>query len=433
MRHKDNLVAFIDYLGNCVQWLILSVITGIAGGAVGVTFYKALALAGQLCEQDPRLIWCLPVFGLLITFLYQKSSMLTNRGTNGIFEAVRAGHKVHFRLTWLVYVCTFLTHLGGGSAGREGAALQIGGSIGNTLARMAKMPPRSVRILTMCGMSAMFSTLFNTPLTAAIFCMEIIDVGVLPYAAMLPCLCSAMVAYYMAGQSGIHPHFYHLPNAPQELLLSDLLGVLMLGLACGLCSILLCETMHKSGHILKKRIKSPYLRIFAAGCVVIMLTLLVGSTDYNGAGMELAERAIHGDKLFAGAFLLKLLFTAITMGAGYQGGEIVPTLCIGATLGSVLGGLLGLDPGFAAALGMIGVFCGAVNCPLASIMLSIEFFGSSHILYFALICAVSYLISGRFSLYTAQKIVFSKLWMDDWAETHDLLEEREPEIETPYY
>lgn len=161
--------------------------------------------------------------------------------------------------------------------------------------------------------------------------------------------------------------------------------------------------------IYKRFFPNPYLRVIVGALLVLLLTTLVGNFDYNGAGMELAAHAIEGKAVAPAAFLLKLLFTALTLGAGFRGGEIVPTLCIGATFGSAVGGLLGLDPGFAAALGMIAVFCGAVNCPIASLALSVEFFGSEGLLYFAIAVAVGYMLSGRYSLYAAQKLVYSKL------------------------
>jgi H+/Cl- antiporter ClcA len=166
--------------------------------------------------------------------------------------------------------------------------------------------------------------------------------------------------------------------------------------------------MKESGKLFKRLFKNEYIRIMAGGILIIILTLICGTKDYNGAGMDVIERAISGQAV-AYAFILKIIFTAITIETGYKGGEIVPTFFIGATFGCVAGGMLGLDMGFSAAVGMAAMFCGVVNCPVASIMLSIEVFGSGGIGFFALACAISYMLSGYFGLYSTQKIVFSKL------------------------
>jgi H+/Cl- antiporter ClcA len=172
-------------------------------------------------------------------------------------------------------------------------------------------------------------------------------------------------------------------------------------------AVLFCWVMHKTPAVYGRITQNPYLRVALGGVVVVVLSLLVGR-DYNGAGMNIIEKALNGDaKPYA--FLLKILLTAITLGAGFKGGEIVPTFFVGATFGCAFGGLLGLDPGFAAAIGLVALFCGMVNCPLAALVLSIELFGSGSLLLFALACAVSYLLSGYYSLYSGQRVVYSKL------------------------
>lgn len=394
-----------DYL----KWFMLAILTGTACGLIGTVFHHAIELATELRLTHKGLLFLLPLLGIVIAFAYEKCAMTNHAGTNGIFEAVRNGEKVPLRLAPLIFLGTVLTHLGGGSAGREGAALQMGGSLGGTIARMLRLDAKESRVLMMCGMSAVFSALFKTPLTAAVFCLEVIDVGVFQFGALFPCMVSSLMAYQVALLSNPSSAEYFVPGAVMGFSLQTALPVLILGAVAGLMSIVECEVLHAAGKLFKSRFKNPYLRIAAGGVVVVLLTLLCQTGDYNGAGMALAERSIAGEKAFAFAFLLKLLFTAITLGCGFRGGEIVPTLCIGATLGSVMGGFLGLDIGFAAAVGMIAVFCGAVNCPVSSILLSVEFFGSGSILYFALACAVSYLVSGKYSLYASQKLICSKM------------------------
>ena len=411
---KAYLVRLRLYSMTFFKWLVIALSVGAVSAVVGVAFSWVLVWVTQLRTDNAWLLFLLPVIGIIITFFYQKTGMWENQGTNGVFTAVREGTGVPFRLTPLIFISTALTHLGGGSAGREGAALQMGGSIGATAARLFKLDNYELRICMICGMSAVFSALFGTPVTAALFCIEVINVGVFHYSTLVPALCSALTAYRLAVAMGREPIIYALPNAPATFNFDMGTRTIILGAMCAAVSVLLCMGMHASSKIYKKLIPRPYLRGVVGGVLIIILTLAVhkifGNYDYNGAGMELAVKAMSGEKIFPAAFLLKLIFTMITLGAGFRGGEIVPTLCIGASFGSVAGAFLGLDPAFGAALGLVGVFCGAVNCPIASIFLSIEFFGSDYLLYFAVICAVSNMLSGRFSLYSAQHFVVSKLF-----------------------
>ena len=183
----------------------------------------------------------------------------------------------------------------------------------------------------------------------------------------------------------------------------------LLAVLCALVSILFCVTMHQSERLLGKKVPNPFLRAALGGAALIALTLLGGTRDYNGAGVDVITRALERGEAAPEAFALKLLFTALTLSCGFRGGEVVPAFFIGSTFGCAAGPLLGLDPGFAAAVGLVGVFCGAVNCPLASIILSVELFGSGEILYFAVACCVSYMLSGYTGLYSSQKIMYSKL------------------------
>ena len=344
--------------------------------------------------------------GLLIAAIYRLTKM-ENKNTNAIIDAIHFGDKVPLLLVPAIYLSTVITHLFGGSAGREGAALQIGGSLGCYVGQLFHLDEKDMRIATLCGMSAVFSALFGTPLTATIFALEVISVGVFYYSALVPCIVASLAALAISNAFGIAPtHFtFALTAAPRLLLLR----VAALAAVCSLMSILFCVTMHGTERLFAGRIQNPWLRIAAGGAIVVVLTLLVGTGDYNGAGMDVITRAIEGGQAAPDAFFWKLLFTAVTIGSGFKGGEVVPTFFIGATLGCVLGGLLGIPAGFAAALGLVCVFCGAVNCPIASIVLSIELFGAGQLVYFALACGIAYMLSGYFGLYSSQKILYSKL------------------------
>lgn len=388
-------------------WLVMAAIVGAVCGVAGGAFHYAIDGATILREAQPWLLYLLPVAGLVIVWTYRAWGMENDSGTNQIIASVRSGERPPLKLAPLIFLGSVLTHLCGGSAGREGAALQIGGSLASGVGHLFKLSERSMNMIVMCGMSGLFSALFGTPLTAAVFSMEVVSIGIFHYSALFPGLLSAYVATGITRLMGIEPEAYHLLGAP-ELGWLPMVQVGVLGIVCALLSILFCVLMHQSANLYKKLFPNQYLRVVVGGVLVILLTLLVGNRDYNGAGGHIIEQAVEGQAV-PWAFVLKMIFTALTLGAGYRGGEIVPTFFVGATFGCAFAPLLGLHPAFGAAICMIALFCGVVNCPLASVLLSVELFGSEAILYFALACALSYMVSGKFSLYSSQKIVYSKL------------------------
>ena len=403
---KNNCKSAGKYLLTFLKWFALAAVTGAVGGAVGALFHLSVEYVTGVRKAHSWIVFLLPVGGLVIAGLYKLSGK-KDIGTNEILDAVRSPQGVPVLLAPLIFVSTVITHLFGGSAGREGAALQLGGSIAGLIGKISRLDEKDMHIKTMCGMSAVFSALFGTPLTATIFALEVISVGVFYYSALVPCIVASLAALAISNAFGIAPtHFTFALTAVPKLLL---LRVAALAAVCSLMSILFCVTMHGTERLFAGRIQNPWLRIAAGGAIVVVLTLLVDTGDYNGAGMDVITRAIEGGQAAPDAFFWKLLFTAVTIGSGFKGGEVVPTFFIGATLGCVLGGLLGIPAGFAAALGLVCVFCGAVNCPIASIVLSIELFGAGQLVYFALACGIAYMLSGYFGLYSSQKILYSKL------------------------
>lgn len=256
-------------------------------------------------------------------------------------------------------------------------------------------------------MAAFFSALFGTPLTAAVFAIAVVSVDAFYHAALLPALVGALEAYGVSLLLGVAPTQFAV-EAPAPAL-GLLLRTAALAVLCGLLSVVFCAVIHLAEHQLSGRLPNPWLRAFAGGCIVLVLTFLCGTTDYNGAGMGVIAAAVEQGTVRPAAFLWKLIFTAVTLGAGFKGGEVVPSFFVGAAFGCAAGPLLGLPPGFAAALGMVSVFCGATNCPLASIALAVELFGSEGLLYFALACCVSFVLSGYGGLYSSQTILHSKL------------------------
>jgi H+/Cl- antiporter ClcA len=306
----------------------------------------------------------------------------------------------------LIFISTLITHLFGGSAGREGAALQMGGSIGNTLGKLFRFDEKDKHVMIMCGMSAAFSALFGTPMAAAIFSMEMISVGIMYYIALVPCVISSLVAHGIASYFGITNELFLIDEIPAFGILSSI-KVSILAILCALVSILFCVVLHQSEALYKRFFKNPYLRAVVGGVLVVLLTLLVGNQNYNGTGITIINQCINGT-VRPEAFLLKILFTALTLGAGYKGGEIVPSFFTGAAFGCLFGNLLGFSPTLCAAVGMTSVFCGVTNCPITSLLISFELFGYDGMPYFLLSVAFSYMLSGYFGLYRSQKIIYSK-------------------------
>jgi len=390
-----------------LKWMLFACIIGIVVGGVTIAFYCCFQWATKAQESYDWLLYLLPAGGLFIVFIYKISGLHQDKGTNFVLIAVRENAGMALRTAPLVYISTLVTHLFGGSSGREGAILQIGGSISSFIGRKMHLDEKDSRIITMCGMSTAFSALFGTPLTAAVFSMEMISVGIMYYSAIVPCVLSAIVGVFLARLCGIEATTFAIAGIP-EITVPVLLEVIALGILCAMLSIMFCRLMHLSPKFYRRFFPNPYLRAAAGGAVVIGLTLLVGSRDYNGAGGDIIAGALQGSAR-PEAFLLKIVFTMVTLGAGFKGGEIVPVFFTGATFGCVIAPLIGLNASFGAAIGLVSVFCGVTNCPMTSLLLALELFGGEQLPLFALSCAVSYMLSGYYSLYTEQKIVYSKL------------------------
>ncbi len=389
-----------------VKWSIISIFIGVILGFVGTAFHFLTDYVIELNNHFSWMIFILPILGLLIVFIYKIAKMENDAGTNVVFNAIHDNKKITIKTAPLIFIGTILTHLGGGSSGREGAALQIGASISTSFAKLFRLDQKDIKILTMCGMSAGFAAIFGTPITAAIFAMEVFSVGVMYYAALLPCTISAFVGFSIASLFGIKPPFYNLINVP-DFNVINILRVGLLGIVCALLGIVFCLSIKYSSRYFKKYISNSYIRVVVGGIVIIVLTFLVGTKDYNCVGMGVISEAMNGNAS-SFAFILKIVFTAITLGAGFKGGEIVPVFFVGATFGNVFGNLIGLSPSFGAGLGLTALFCSVTNCPLTSIMLVVELFGVNGLPMFIIIIAVSYMMSGYYGLYSSQKIMYSK-------------------------
>ena len=388
------------------KWVIFSILVGLVVGLCGTAFCYGLIGATNIRLAHPWLIFLLPVGGLVIVGLYHILQNEKDTGTNLVISAIHSGDKLPFKMAPLIFISTIITHLFGGSAGREGAALQMGGSLGNSIGKLFRFDDKDRNVMIMCGMSAAFSALFGTPMAAAIFSMEMISVGVMYYNALVPCVISSLVAHDVADYFGVTNEFFLIESIP-KFGLKTAIEISILAALCALVSILFCVSIHGTERLYKKFFKNPFIRVFAGGVFVIIATLLVGNQTYNGTGMNIIAQCIEGT-VKPETFILKILFTALTLSAGYKGGEIVPSFCTGAAFGCLFGNLLGFSPTLCTAVGMTSVFCGVTNCPISSLLISFELFGYDGMPYFLLAISFSYMMSGYFGLYQSQRIVYSK-------------------------
>lgn len=393
------------YLYTFCRFTVASIVVGLVVGGAATVFGHLLRAAAGFREARPYMLWLLPFSGLLIVFFYHITDTRTSRGTNLVIEAVRSEDRIPAKMAPLIFISTAITHLFGGSAGREGAALQLGGSLGHIIGDIFHTRESKKHILVMCGMSAGFSALFGTPVAATIFALELANIGVMCYSALVPCTIASIIAYFIAQYSGLPAERFHIEDIPFTPSVTT--AVIILGVLCAGLSVLFCFTLEHASHLARRFIPNAYLRIFAGGTLVVAMTYLFHTRDYLGAGMNIIEQALEGT-VAPEAFILKLLFTAATLSFGFKGGEIIPTLFVGATFGCTVSGLLGLEPHAAAAIGMIAMFCGVTNSPLTALLLACEVFGFVSPAMFLLAISVSYMLSGYYSLYSSQKIVHSK-------------------------
>lgn len=379
---------------------------GIPAGFIASIFAIAIARVTEFRGEHPYVLFLLPFGAVLLAFLYKRYSH--GGTTDTVIEAAQNDRDVPGSMAPLIFFSTVLSHFLGASVGREGAALQLGGSIGNWIGSRLHINSEARRILVMAGMSAAFSALFGTPLAAAVLAMEVSTIGVLHYEALVPCVVAALPAYYISLYLGVEQHPWTVSNIP-EFTVSHALLTVVLAILSGLLSILFVAALHRIPQLASRYLKNLYLRSAVMACVLLAMTFLVGSQEYNGSGTDIITACLRGTSPASFAFLFKILFTAVSIAACFKGGEIIPALFIGATFGAWLGPVLGLPMGISAAVAMGCMFCGVTNCPLASLLLCFEMFGFTGRPFYLLCIAVAYVFSGNYGLYNSQKILFSKL------------------------
>lgn len=405
MEHPSSANALKNNIIYFVRWTIISLIMGGICGLIGVAFGGGVEHAGEFFFSHDFMLYLIPAAGLAVVFVQQVFGELESGGTNLILEAISSDKKIHPKMLPCIVLSTLLSQLFGASVGKEGAALQIGGCLGTILGDFFHLDERDKKVLIMTGMSGCFAAVFGTPLAASMFGMEVISIGVAYYAALVPCVFAAFIGAKVSRLLGLAGEHYTILQIPDFNLRTGVI-IVILGAMAAVASIFFCVMLHEAQHRLKAWIKNPYLRILFGSCVFIPLVLIFGR-DYCSSGFNLIEAAMEGNGRYE-AFFLKILFTAVALGAGFKGGEIVPTLAVGASFGCAFGNLIGFAPSLSAACGLLALFVGVTNCPIATLFLGFELFGVEAMPFFALVVAVSFTLSGYYGLYSSQKFTYSK-------------------------
>ena len=405
IRHYRKSVQ--ESLQALLKWTVLAVCTGTMCGGIGTVFHLAVEYATAWRSGHVVLLWLLPVAGFAIVALY-KATGCEGVGTNNVLQAVQDGKSVTPWLVPAIFFGTVLTHLCGGSSGREGAALQMGGSIGWNVGKALHLNDHDCRTATVCGMAAFFAALFGTPLAATLFAMMVVDVGLVFTVAFVPGFLAALIAYGISMGLGIEPTRFTVQAFP-ALNIENTLRTAFLAMCCAVVAVVFCRVLHIFEHTMPKLLPNVWLRAAVGGAAVVAVSYLMGVGRYNGAGMDVIAAAVEQGQALPWDFVCKMLLTALTLSVGFKGGEVVPSFFVGATFGCVVGPLLGLPAGFAAAVGMVCVFCSATNTLIPSVLMAFELFGGSGLELMALACGLSYMLSGYHSLYSSQTFVTSKL------------------------
>ncbi|MFA6084850.1 voltage-gated chloride channel family protein [Mucilaginibacter sp.] len=434
---KISLKEHYGIFKHLIRWTLLVAPIAVAIGSMVAFFLWLLGAAIHFRFTHYWLLFLLPAAGVLIHFIYQSVGKSSEKGNNLIMEQIHeAGGGVPKRMAPIILITTVITHFFGGSAGREGTAVQIGGSIAAMFGSWFKLKGVDMRMILTAGVAAGFGAVFGTPLTGAIFAMEVLTIGRIQYEALIPALIAAIIGDATVAAWGVNHVHYHIAQFAQApFLVSNFLhtDVLLLGKVIiasaffGLASFIFAGMVHEIKAFCGKVFSHKWMIPVVGGLVIIGLTLILGKPDYLSLGVD-AEHpgavtipsAFQASGADTWSWLWKTIYTTITLGTGFKGGEVTPLFYIGATLGNTLSGLLNAPVGLFAALGFIAVFSGATNTPLACTFMGIELFGGEHALLFAVACFTAYFFSGHSGIYSAQKIVVPKIFDADYADETSL-------------
>lgn len=413
-------------LKQLLRWTVLVIPVAIVIGSLVAFFLWLLGWAIHYRFAHPWLLFLLPFAGVLIHFMYQFTGRSAEKGNNLIMEEIhQPGGSVPWQMAPVVLITTVITHLFGGSAGREGTAVQIGGSMAGLMGNWLKLGQAEVKLILTAGVAAGFGAVFGTPLTGAFFALEVLSIGQIKYDALFPALIASLVADVTVSAWGVHHTAYHIDIlAKTPYLWSDhinlnlllLLKVIFASALFGLASYVFSILVHEIKTFFLSLISRKWLIPFLGGLIIIALTYLLGKPDYLSLGVDpqypgavTIPSAFHAGGSDTWSWFWKTIFTTVTLGTGFKGGEVTPLFYIGATLGNTLSMLLNAPVSLFAALGFIAVFAGATNTPLACTFMGIELFGGEHVLLFAVACFTAYFFSGHSGIYSSQRIAVPKI------------------------
>ncbi len=399
MNNKEKTKKIISAVFKMAVIIIAAIAVGAICGAVGGAFAQSIRFVTALRDEYGWLIFLLPIGGLVSVTLY-KLTKTEGLGTDRVIESAVGASETPILLMPVIFTASVITHLFGGSAGKEGAALQLGSCSAELVSKLIKADAKVHSVLTVCGMAALFSAVFGTPVGACVFALEVAVIGKINAFAVFPAMVSSITAYCVSTAMGVSPESFHIDAVP-DFGIAVLLKTVAISVVASIAAGVFCYMLHGGEKMAEKVFKNPFLRIFVGGCALIIMTMIFG-TDYNGGGMFVIDRIFEEGAVRPEAFLLKMVFTVITVSVGYKGGEIVPSFFIGATLGAALAAVFGLPVGFCTAIGMVAFFAAVTNCQIASAVLAVELFGTNGFIYFAAAAFASRVFFGKTSLYNKQ-------------------------------
>jgi H+/Cl- antiporter ClcA len=422
---KSKYIQFASILG---KWIFWGSIIGVVVGSTSALLLNVNDFLTDVRRNSYILPFFLPFGGIVIGYLYQYHGKNSRKGNDLVIEHVHHGQgQIPIRMGPIVFISTFITHLFGGSTGREGAAIQMGTSIAEAVNRVFKVEKIDRKILIMSGISGGFGSAFAAPVTGTIFGMEMISLGKMKYEAIVPCFVSSFVGHLVTEAWGVE-HEHHVIKSIPSLTTPTVMKIILVSIIFAFTSVLYSQLRHGVKSLSEKYLKNLMLRGAVGGIIIISLSLLLGTRDYLGRGVPLVEAAFK-EPANPLTFLYKIIFTAITMGTGFRGGEVIPLFVVGATLGNTLSTIVNLPLSFMAALGFIAVYCGAANLPISSFIFSVELFEGKGTIYFFMACLISYIFSGHHGIYASQKIYEpkSRLLSIPAGETITIVEEQKKE------
>lgn len=384
-----------------LKWIFICGLIGIFSGSASAFFLVSLDFVTQFRNQHNWIIWLLPLGGLLIGYLYYFYDSKITKGNNLLLEEYnRPDKRVPFIMAPLVLLGTLITHLFGGSAGREGTAVQMGGTIADLCTDIFKLDKSERRTLIVLGISAGFSSVFGTPLAGAIFALEIVLFSKISFRSSILSFAVAYIAYFTVEFWEIKHTHYTIPLVP-EITITNLFWILIASILFGFAALLFSRSTHFLGKLFSTSIKHPPLRPFIGGIILAVVIYFIGTTKYIGLGAPMIVDSFSVQNT-PYDFLLKILFTGFTLGAGFKGGEVTPLFFVGATLGSALTVVIPLPIALLAGMGFVSVFSGATHTPIACTVMGLELFGMESGIYIGIACTIAYFFSGSIGIYKSQ-------------------------------